>query len=191
MIFIGIVVGICYAVLLSAVGVIPALILAFPLLIIWNIVAPRWKTIDYGEAVGFVMIPISIICIAIGMRIGIPVAMIDKQEWSEPTCYVSHEIVNLSDRNEVKGEVRGGYSYVRGYIGEETTYHYYYTRPDGGFDLQKVSGKNVVIYYTDGKPRADWYVQTRSYWGIHDEKYSVRIYIPDGSLSTEYVIDMN
>ena len=129
-----------------------------------------------------------IISIFFGLMTGIPTTMIEEMEWGEPVKYVSHEIVNLADNNEIEGKITG--RYVRGYIGEKTTYHYYYKTYDGGMDLQKAGADTTKIYFTDGTPRADWYKSERTYWWNTETKYSCKIYIPEGSMTTEFVIDM-
>ena len=129
-----------------------------------------------------------IIALCFGMYYGIPTTMIETAEWDEPVNYVTHTIVNLADNNEIEGRIRG--RYVRGYIGETTTYHYYYKQYDGGLKLQKAGEKNTTIYYTDTEPRAEWYRQTRRFWGQEETKYYCKIYIPEGSMTTEFEIDM-
>ena len=185
MLILGIIIGAFYAVVAWACIMIPAIAISFPIYWIWRLF-DYWA--DWDDVMAFLtkaMIPIALV---IGMFIGIPTTMIDTVEWGEPECYVSHEMVNLADNNEIQGRVRG--RYVRGYIGEETMYHYYYERSDGGMDLQKVNAKNAIIYYTDGEPHADWYRQERTFWYNTETKYSCKIYIPEGTMTTEFTIDM-
>ena len=129
-----------------------------------------------------------IISIFFGLMTGIPTTMIEEVEWGEPVKYVSHEMVNLADNNEIEGKFSG--RYVRGYIGEKTTYHYYFKTYDGGMELQKASSDNTKIYFTDEKPHADWYKSERTYWWNTETQYFCKIYIPEGSMTTEFVIDM-
>ena len=129
-----------------------------------------------------------IISIFFGLMTGIPTTMIEEMEWGEPVKYVSHEMVNLADNNEIEGKFSG--RYVHGYIGEKTTYHYYYKTYDGGMELQKAGADTTKIYFTDDTPHADWYRSERTYWWNTETKYSCKIYIPEGSMTTEFVIDM-
>ena len=146
-----------------------------------------WSRLD--ETVPRLIIIIWItISIFFGMMTGIPTAMIEEAEWGEPVKYVSHEMINLADNNEIEGKFSG--RYVRGYIGEKTTYHYYFKTHDGGMELQKASSDNTKIYFTDEKPHADWYKSERTYWWNTETKYYCKIYIPEGSMTTEFAIDM-
>ena len=129
-----------------------------------------------------------IISIFFGLMTGIPTTMIEEMEWGEPVKYVSHEMVNLADNNEIEGKFSG--RYVHGYIGEKTTYHYYYKTYDGGMELQKAGADTTKIYFTDVTPHADWYKSERTYWWNTETKYSCKIYIPEGTMTTEFTIDM-
>lgn len=131
-----------------------------------------------------------IFCVGKGVYTAVPEIMIETAEWEEPYNYVTHEIINLADSNEINGVISGRRRYVRGYIGETTTYHYYYKQYDGGMKLQKVNEKNATIYFTDSEPRAEWYSQTRTFWWKSETKYFCYIYIPEGSMTTEFEIDM-
>ena len=57
-------------------------------------------------------------------------------------------------------------------------------------ELQKANAKNTIIYYTDGEPHADWYRKSRTYWWHTEYEYSCKIYIPEGTMTTEFTIDM-
>ena len=117
-----------------------------------------------------------------------PMFEIQDVPWGNEENYLTHEIVNLKDNNELDGQFSG--RYVRGYVGEETTYHYYYKDSDGGMKLKKVEADKATIYETDGTPRVEWYRQTRSFWWQEETKYYCKIYLPEGSVEVEYVIDM-
>ena len=144
----------------------------------------------YSILFTIVLIVTILVVLGLGVYWGFPEEAIDTAEWSEPYNYITHQIVNLSDNNEINGRISGSRHYVRGYIGEETIYHYYYQQYDGGFKLQKASEKNTAIYFTDGEPRAEWYSQTRTFWWKNETKYFCKIYIPEGSMTTEFEIDM-
>lgn len=186
MIILGVFVGLFYAVLsaiFTGLIFVPLSLLAE---VIFEWLTP-WSSLD--ETVPKLIIIIwVIISIFFGLMIGIPTTMIEEMEWGEPVKYVSHEIVNLADNNEIEGKFSG--RYVRGYIGEKTTYHYYYKTYDGGMDLQKASADITKIYFTNDTPHADWYKSERTYWWNTETKYFCKIYIPEGSMTTEFVIDM-
>ena len=129
-------------------------------------------------------------CFGQGIYRGVPEMAIEDAAWGESVNYVTHEIINLADNNQIEGTIHGGRHYIRGYIGETTTYHYYYQQRDGGMKLQKASEDNTTIYFTNGNPRAEWYRQTKSFWWKSETRYFCRIYIPEGSMTTEFTIDM-
>ena len=186
MIILGVIIGVVYAFFAAVFLALIFLPLAWLAECLFEHIAP-WSRLDETVPAFIITIWI-IIAVVAGMITGIPSVMIDTAEWGEPECYVTHEIINLTDNNEINGRFHG--RYVRGYIGEETMYHYYFKRLDGGIDLQKANAKNTIIYYTDGEPHADWYRKSRTYWWNTETQYSCKIYIPEGSMTTEFAIDM-
>ena len=154
------------------------------------------KNPKLGENVSDVLFTIVLIIVIItvlgcGIYRGFPEVGIEEASWSTPVNYTTHTIINLADNNSIEGTVRGSRYYVRGYISESTTYHYYYQLSDGGMKLQKVSDKNATIYFTEDEPRVEWYRQTRTFWWKSETRYFCKIYIPEGSMTTEINIDMN
>lgn len=154
------------------------------------------KNPELGENVWgvlFIIILIIVIVVVLGCGIyrGFPEVGLEEAPWDAPVNYTTHTIINLADNNSIEGTIRGGRHYVRGYIGESTTYHYYYQLSDGGMKLQKVSDKNTTIYFTEDEPRVEWYRQTRTFWWKSETRYFCKIYIPEGSMTTEISIDMN
>lgn len=186
MIIVGIIMSAVFTVLSAMFTGLIFIPLAFLSEAIFDRLAP-WTRLD--ETIPKLIIIIwVIISIFFGLMIGIPTTMIEEMEWGEPVKYVSHEIINLADNNEIEGKISG--RYVHGYIGEKTTYHYYYKTYDGGMDLQKAGADTTKIYFTDGTPHADWYKSERTYWWNTETKYYCKIYIPEGSMTTEFTIDM-
>ena len=58
-------------------------------------------------------------------------------------------------------------------------------------EKDEITGEdNTVIYYTDGEPHAEWYRKSRTYWWNTEYEYSCKIYIPEGTMTTEFTIDM-
>lgn len=188
--FMGVMVGFVYSLMAAAFVMLGALLIYGIIYLIVSIfVKDRWRKnsiLDNAFVVLFVLF--IVISLAIGMYLGIPVGMIETAEWEPAVNYVTHDIINLADNNEIEGKFRG--RYVRGYIGETTTYHYYYETYDGGMKLQKASEKNTKIYFTDEEPRAEWYSKTRRFWYHTETEYWCKIYIPEGSMTTEFVVDM-
>lgn len=187
---VGIMIGLVYAVIASLfVGLIFLPIYGLIKLITFLTIRNGWTRENVDEkAFSCIVNIVVVISIIIGIYLGIPTTMIETAEWGPYENYVTHEIVNLTDNNEIEGRVRG--RYVHGYIGEKTTYHYYFKRYDGGMELQKANEDNATIYFTDGEPRAEWYRRTRTFWYHNDTEYMCKIYIPEGSMTTEFEIDM-
>ena len=186
MIIVGLLIGLVYAIICAAFLAIPALLVCAVIYGVWRLI-DDWHA-DFDDVAHVATYVVVIFSLIIGMLLGIPCAMVDTVEWSEPECYVTHEIINLADNNEINGRIHG--RYVRGYIGEKTTYHYYFKTYDGGMELQKADAKNTIIYYTDDEPHADWYRKSRTYWWNTEYEYSCKIYIPEGTMTTEFTIDM-
>lgn len=115
--------------------------------------------------------------------------MFEQAPWTEEN-YVTHQIINIADNSEINGAIYGSRRYVRGYIGEDTIYHYYYKNARGGWDLQKVNEENACLFLTDGEPVAKWYRIHKEFWWNEATKYRCDIYIPEGTITTEFVIDM-
>ena len=154
------------------------------------------KNPELGENVWCILFTIVLIIVIVavlgcGIYRGFPEVGLEEAPWDAPVNYTTHIIINLADNNSIEGTIRGGRHYVRGYIGESTTYHYYYQLSDGGMKLQKVSDKNATIYFTEDEPRVEWYRQTRTFWWKSETCYFCKIYIPEGSMTTEISIDMN
>lgn len=186
MIILGIFMGIVFTLFVASILALIFFPLAWLAEWIFENLTP-WSRLDETVPT-FILTIWVIISLAVGMCAGIPTAMIEEAEWGEPIKYISHEIINLADNNEIEGKFTG--RYVRGYIGEKTTYHYYFKTYDGGMELQKAGSDNTKIYFTNEKPHADWYKSERTYWWNTETKYFCKIYIPEGTLTTEFTIDM-
>lgn len=101
--------------------------------------------------------------------------------------YVTHQIIALKDSNEIQGKVR----LRSGYINEEYMYMYGYKTYDGGMKVQKVNEDICTVYFTDNEePHADWYKAYAKFWYFDSEKYMCEIYVPNGSLESDIIIDL-
>lgn len=108
----------------------------------------------------------------------------------EYQCAETTEIVALKDSMTVKG----GYYVFGGYTNSDLQY-YYAEKNNGGYHVSHVSARNTVIMYTDENPRLEHYKAEKfknkfAYvFGFPmDERYI--LYVPEGSLTTDFVIDL-
>lgn len=110
----------------------------------------------------------------------------EKSTWNYPDKpYSTEYIASLNDSNMV----RGRFYLRRGYI-EENLYYQYMVKLNGGFVANKVKSNNATLYYSNDNFRVEWYEKERHWlWFQQKETYN-KIYIPDGSISEEYSIDL-
>lgn len=112
----------------------------------------------------------------------------EKSGWvisDEP--YATEKIVSLNDNNLMNGRI-----YLRsGYIEEDLYYQYIVQLNNGGFVSNKVKSANATLFYDTDNYRVEWYKKTRSWLYFKDEATYVEIYIPEGSITADYMIDLN
>ena len=127
-----------------------------------------------------------IICISTVILACVGSAKLEKQSWvvaEEP--YATHSIVALNDSNQINGK----FYCRRGYI-EEKLYYQYMRKSGSGFKAGKVKADDTILYYTDDDYRVEFYMKTKEWWIFHDEAYYYEIYIPEGSITEDYQIDL-
>lgn len=111
-----------------------------------------------------------------------------KAEWiidDEP--YAVESIVALNDNNMTNGRI-----YLRrGYIEEDLYYQYIVELRGGGFKANKVKSSNAVLFYDEDNYRVEWYKQTKGWLYFKQERIYHKIYIPEGSLTSDYLVDLN
>lgn len=110
----------------------------------------------------------------------------EKSTWNYPDKpYSTEYIASLNDSNMVNGR----FYLRRGYI-EENLYYQYMVKLNGGFVANKVKSNNATLYYSDDNFRVEWYEKERHWlWFQQKETYN-KIYIPNGSISEEYSVDL-
>lgn len=110
----------------------------------------------------------------------------EKSTWNySDKPYSTEYIASLNDSNMVNGR----FYLRRGYI-EENLYYQYMVKPNGGFVANKVKSNNATLYYSDDNFRVEWYEKERHWlWFQQKETYN-KIYIPNGSISEEYSVDL-
>lgn len=103
------------------------------------------------------------------------------------TPYATEKIVALNDNNMMNGRV-----YLRsGYIEEDLYYQYIVQLNNGGFVSNKVKSANATLFYDTDNYRVEWYTKTKQWFYFKDEVTYVEIYIPEGSITMDYSIDLN
>lgn len=110
----------------------------------------------------------------------------DKLPWivaDEP--YAVESIVSLGDNNMANGR----YYMRRGYI-ESDLYYQYMVDVGDGFKANKVRSNNATLYYADGNYRVEWYTRTKKWLYFTQEGTIHKIYIPEGSITDEYSVDL-
>ena len=110
----------------------------------------------------------------------------DKSPWvvaDEP--YAVESIVSLGDNNMANGR----YYMRRGYI-ESDLYYQYMVDVGDGFKANKVRSNNATLYYADGNYRVEWYTKTKKWLYFTQEDTIHKIYIPEGSITDDYSVDL-
>lgn len=103
------------------------------------------------------------------------------------TPYATEKIVSLNDNNMMNGRV-----YLRsGYIEEDLYYQYIVQLNNGGFVSNKVKSSNATLFYDTDNYRVEWYKKARQWLYFKNEVTYVEIYIPEGSITMDYSIDLN
>ena len=129
--------------------------------------------------------------LVIGVLIGTLVALCIPAK-TEPTTYVA----DIECINDDSG-IRGRFYLCSGRINETMIYNFYYKTNKGGFKLLQVDVDKTSIYYSNKKPSYEYIVDERvdgsllnyfSLGGYHEEGY-YNIYIPKGSIKTDFVLD--
>lgn len=112
----------------------------------------------------------------------------EKSKWIySDTPYATERIVSLNDNNMMNGRI-----YLRsGYIEEDLYYQYIVRLNNGGFVSNKVKSSNATLFYDTDNYRVEWYKKTRGWLYFKDEVTYVEIYIPEGSITIDYSVDLN
>lgn len=118
---------------------------------------------------------------------GILIINYNKTDWKvEDQPYATEQIVSLNDNNMVHGRI-----YVRrGYINEDLYYQYMVKLNNGGFKANKVRSSGTTLYYDNDNCRVEWYKMHKKYLYLSEEKTCWKIYVPEGSISDDYAIDL-
>lgn len=110
-----------------------------------------------------------------------------EQPWTASNKpYSTEKIVALDDNNLVSGAF-----YLRsGHFKEGLYYQYMVKLNNGGYVANKVSSDDTTIFYDDENPRVEWYKKERTWWLFKEEDTFNKIYIPKGSITEDYSVDL-
>ena len=61
---------------------------------------------------------------------------------------------------------------------------------NGGYVANKVSSDDTTIFYDDENPRVEWYKKERTWWFFKEEDTFNKIYVPKGSITEDYSVDL-
>lgn len=140
-----------------------------------------------GEDILIVFISL-IVCIVSTVFICVGIYKSDKAIWiSDKESFTTEKIIALSDNNLTHGRL-----YLRkGYLNESLYYQYMVDLGDGGMINNKVSAQTATIYYDDSNPRVEWYHREKHWLWFKYKSVCHKIYIPKGSVSEDFNIDLN
>lgn len=113
--------------------------------------------------------------------------MLEIQPWDLPDSpYRTEYIVAMGDNNQVNGEFYAR----RGYIEENLYYQYMKKVSDGGYKAGKCKADATTLYYADDNFRVERFKKTKKWLWLECEAYYNKIYIPEGSITDEYSVDL-
>lgn len=100
------------------------------------------------------------------------------------------KIIALKDNQNISGSF-----YIMGGYVNEDLYYYYATETEFGYKTEKVKAENTYIKYADGETHIERYVgeftnDSLYLWGFPmcDDRHI--IYVPDGTVTNEFVVDL-
>ena len=102
---------------------------------------------------------------------------------SEP--YRIEKIAALNDNNLMYGRF-----YLRsGYI-DEDLYYQYIIKSGSGFNTSRVKASDATLYYDTDNYRVEWYKAEKGWLYFREVKSYAKIYVPQGSITENYAVDL-
>lgn len=107
--------------------------------------------------------------------------------WTIPEKpYATVRIVALNDNNLTSGRF-----YIRRGYFDESLYYQYMKRSGSGFKAGKVKADKTTLYYApDENYRVECYEKTKKWLYFEESAYYYKIYIPEGSIAEDYIVDL-
>lgn len=110
-----------------------------------------------------------------------------KSDWNvSDKPYAVEKIISLNDNNMTNGR----FYMRRGYIESNLYYQYIVDLGNGGYKANKVRSDNATLYFTDDDYRVEWYTKTKKWLYFERGETIHKIYIPEGSITDEYSVDL-
>ena len=100
------------------------------------------------------------------------------------------KIIALKDNQNISGNF-----YIMGGYVNENLYYYYATETEFGYKTEKARADNAYIKYTDGETHIERYVgefanNSANLWGFPMCNDRYIIYCPDGTVTNEFIVDL-
>lgn len=100
------------------------------------------------------------------------------------------KIIALKDNQNISGNF-----YIMGGYVNENLYYYYATETEFVYKTEKVKADNAYIKYTDGETHIERYVgefanDGANLWGFPMCNDRYIIYCPDGTVTNEFIVDL-
>lgn len=100
------------------------------------------------------------------------------------------KIIALKDNQNISGNF-----YIMGGYVNENLYYYYATETEFGYKTEKVRADNTYIKYTDGETHIERYIgefanDSANIWGFPMCNDRYIIYCPDGTVTNEFIVDL-
>lgn len=99
-------------------------------------------------------------------------------------------ITALSDNSEINGKINGNRYAVRGYINEVLYYSYMKKLSNGGLKANKIPANDTEVYETTDNFRVETYTKHKEFYGLKEEHDYWKLYVPKGSISNDFSIDL-
>jgi hypothetical protein len=145
---------------------------------------------DLVEKVLFSILTVVVSPVAILLVLSISSAIISCDADFDYNMVSDTKIITLKDNQNVSGSF-----YIMGGYVDENLYYYYATETEFGYKTEKIKAENAYIKYTDGETHIERYVgefanDSNNLWGfpVCDDRYI--IYCPDGTVTNEFIVDL-
>ena len=116
----------------------------------------------------------------------------DERKWQEDW---KTNIVALKDNSNINGKIGGGIFVTSGYINESLYYYCMENTEQGNHMIKIPADKTYIVETNDIKPyiikQLNKYVDKRQYsWLLATDEEKYIIYVPKGTIDTNYKIDL-
>ena len=169
-------------IVLSAVGTIAFFVLGFITAMVADSFTTEWVFFFFYIFIGLAVVALG--STALSLCAYIPLGDVRWENDPEPTR--TEYITALVDSNQTSGRMY----LMSGYVREELYYQYMTKTADGGYEYRKIIASDATIYSAESNYRVEQYRQRKTWLFIYDERTVYKVFIPDGSIITNYNIDL-